>query len=50
MDTNLLFDLMIRLLSTLAVICKYSCSFVAKNNIYIDDQSEFFISRSDFKV
>ncbi len=46
MNTNLFFDLMNRLFSTLAAIREYSCSFVAENTFYIDDQAEFSISRS----
>ena len=50
MNTNLFFDLMIRLFSSLAAIREHSCSFVAENTFNIDDQAEFSISRSVFSV
>jgi len=50
MNTNLFFDFMIRLFSALAAISEHSCSFLAENAFYIDDQAELSISRSIFRV
>jgi hypothetical protein len=46
MNTNLFFDLMIRLFSALAAIREQSCSFLAESAFYIEDQAEFSFSRS----